>query len=232
MVGFSGTGGSPLTAAVDHVFLSPQSEYRPTEYMHAWMKMWLDESKRLQIAKRFLKKRLDTTEEKWAAESELGERGIYIGEAVEKFERAIKGAKTTQDLLSAEGVWARKLYANLAKGFGYEDFKRVAGGKESKTKKDLVNSRLDHGNYIAYGFAAVALHALGIAFSLPVLHGTTRRGALVFDVADLFKDWAVMPHAFSSVEQNDNDAKYRTDLVKRLQKEEIIEFCIDILKIA
>ena len=56
----------------------------------------------------------------------------------------------------------------------------------------MANSFIDHGNYIAYGYAASSLNVLGISFAFPVMHGKTRRGGLVFDVADLFKD-ALVP---------------------------------------
>ena len=38
--------------------LSPQNEYRPTEYMQGWMSFWFDEEKRLAIAKKFQKSRI------------------------------------------------------------------------------------------------------------------------------------------------------------------------------
>ena len=37
LVGFSGSGGTPLIATSEIEWLSPQSEYRPTEYVQAWM---------------------------------------------------------------------------------------------------------------------------------------------------------------------------------------------------
>ena len=40
VVGFCGSGGSPLLGAVDPVFLVPQSEYRPTQYMQMWSARW------------------------------------------------------------------------------------------------------------------------------------------------------------------------------------------------
>jgi CRISP-associated protein Cas1 len=72
-------------------------------------------------------------------------------------------------------------------------------------KKDFVRSRdgddeanafLNHGNYLAYGLAATTLWVLGIPHGFAVMHGKTRRGALVFDVADLVKDAIVLPQAF------------------------------------
>jgi hypothetical protein len=56
----------------------------------------------------------------------------------------------------------------------------------------------DHGNYLAYGLGATATWVLGLPHGLAVLHGKTRRGGLVFDVADLVKDALVLPQAFLS----------------------------------
>lgn len=57
MVGFCGTDGTPLYSAnevdVDVSWLSPQSEYRPTEYLQQWVSFWFVEDKRLAAAKRF-----------------------------------------------------------------------------------------------------------------------------------------------------------------------------------
>ena len=61
---------------------------------------------------------------------------------------------------------------------------------------DVANDFLNHGNYLAYGLAACTLWVLGIPHGFAVMHGKTRRGALVFDVADLIKDTLVLPWAF------------------------------------
>ena len=53
LIGFSGGGGTPLIAANEIEWLSPQSEYRPTEYIQNWMSFWFDEDKRLQAAKKY-----------------------------------------------------------------------------------------------------------------------------------------------------------------------------------
>jgi len=62
LVGFCGGGGTPLFAAtevdIDVLWLSPQSEYRPTEYLQSWMKFWFEESGRLNAARAFQLKRL------------------------------------------------------------------------------------------------------------------------------------------------------------------------------
>jgi CRISPR-associated protein Cas1 len=47
MVGFCGGGGTPLFTAnevdVEVAWFSPQSEYRPTEYLQKWVAFWFDE---------------------------------------------------------------------------------------------------------------------------------------------------------------------------------------------
>lgn len=52
MIGFTGTGGTPLFSATEIEFFTPQSEYRPTEYMQGWMGFWFDDFKRLKAAKK------------------------------------------------------------------------------------------------------------------------------------------------------------------------------------
>ena len=57
LVGFSGGGGTPLYMANDVEqaieWMTPQSEYRPTEYFQGWMQFWFDDEKRLNAAKTF-----------------------------------------------------------------------------------------------------------------------------------------------------------------------------------
>jgi CRISPR-associated protein Cas1 len=53
LVGFTGAGSTPLLMATEVAWLTPQSEYRPTEYIQGWMSFWFDEAKRLETAKRF-----------------------------------------------------------------------------------------------------------------------------------------------------------------------------------
>ena len=69
MVGFCGSGGSPLFSALDLTFLAPQSEYRPTEYMQTWMKAWLNDETRLLMAKILLTERIEIVKKYWQKKS-------------------------------------------------------------------------------------------------------------------------------------------------------------------
>ncbi|MFB1028729.1 MAG: hypothetical protein QMC09_03485, partial [Thauera sp.] len=99
------------------------------------------------------------------------------------------------------------------------------------SKEGRVNAFLDHGNYIAYGLAAVALNGLGISYAFPLLHGKTRRGALVFDIADLIKDAYVMPLAFTcGADLRVKDNTYRALLIETLQDADALDFLFGFIK--
>ena len=230
MVGFSGSGGAPLLHSVDIAFSAPQSEYRPTEYMQDWMRMWLDEPHRLEAAKRFMQVRTAEVSRHWRRNEALSERGVEPQtDAITRLTAATAAAKNTAELMAAEAVFARHLYAVLARSCNFE-FRRDEGKGAHGSIADRANGFLDHGNYIAYGFAAVALHALGISFALPVLHGKTRRGALVFDVADIIKDALVMPTAFTCAAESTSEQEFRSILIERCQTAGVIDTMIETIQ--
>jgi CRISPR-associated protein Cas1 len=225
VVGFCGSGGSPLFSVGDISFLVPQDEYRPTEYMQALAKAWFDESARISLAKWFLLQRIE-----WVSKYWLKYHGIELPSLIaDKFRASIDSAQSTEHLLSAEAHYARLIYGHLARLHGI-DFIREEGKRSKVTVADRVNSFLDHGNYIAYGYAACALHTLGISYAFPVLHGKTRRGALVFDVADLIKDWLVMPLAFSCGKDGAKDNEFRAAIIESAQESEALDLLITFIK--
>ncbi len=228
---FVGNGGSPLFSAVDYVFLASQSEYRPTEYMQAWVKLWLEENKRLSGAKIFVLERFLWTKQSFSKNEELVKKKVAISDSmIEKFKIKVEKASTTNELMAVEAEWARNIYALLASAFQLQNFKREEGKQSKETLEDLANSFIDHGNYIAYGYSAAILHVLGISFAFALLHGKTRRGALVFDVADLFKDAVILPLAFASAAEYKRDQQFRDDLIDACIEAEIMDRCIDTIK--
>jgi len=231
VVGFVGNGGSPLFSMIDHAFLVPMSEYRPTEYMQAWMQMWLDETTRLAVAKYMQTKRINWTTKAWDSNSDLKAKGIAISDSMaEEFVGKTGLAANTASLMAIEAEWAKKIYKLLARGYELGDFKREEGKGSRDTVEDVVNSFIDHGNYIAYGYAATSLNALGISYALPVMHGKTRRGALVFDVADLMKDAIVLPLAFASAHQGLRDQEFRDALIESCMDGEVMDRLIQTIQ--
>jgi CRISPR-associated protein Cas1 len=230
IIGFCGTGGTPLFSTLEPAFLCPQSEYRPTEYMQQWAQKWFCEASRLSMARLLIIQRVEFCRRAWAKNKTFIQRGIEFPEraALTFLERA-QSCKDSQSILIAEAVWAKALYALLARYFSIE-FNREPGLAKKTTTANRVNSFLDHGNYMAYGLAAVALNGLGISFSFPLLHGKTRRGALVFDIADLIKDAIVMPCAFECGESAQDDKGFRSMLIEILHKTEALDFLFETTK--
>src|SRR5690606_26770500 len=81
LVGFCGGGGTPLFTAnevdVEVAWFSPQSEYRPTEYLQAWVRFWFDDDLRLFAAKRLQQLRLQRLQQQWRQRT-LREAGFDV----------------------------------------------------------------------------------------------------------------------------------------------------------
>lgn len=237
LVGFCGGGGTPLFAAtelsVEIAWLQPQSEYRPTEYLQHWVRFWFDDALRLQAAREFQLLRLERLGQQWRTDSQRAGAGAHLAVDKETLDtlivqsiQAIYGAANTTALLTEEARLTKQLYKLAALATSYGEFTRSKQGDST----DTANQFLDHGNYLAYGLAATATWVLGLPHGLAVLHGKTRRGGLVFDVADLVKDAVILPQAFMSAMQGHSEQEFRSQCIARLTRTEALDFMIDSLK--
>jgi len=236
LVGFCGGGGTPLFSAnevdVEVAWLSPQSEYRTTEYLQNWARFWFDDALRLEAAKCFQRARLQRVEQQWLNSRPLREAGFTVSRTLlqpllERTAAAIEVAPSTNDLLTLEARLTKDLFKIAVRTVGYDDeFTRAKHG----TGSDPANRFLDHGNYLAYGLGATATWVLGIPHGLAVLHGKTRRGGLVFDVADLVKDATILPQAFISAMAGHDEQEFRQACIEGLTRSESLDFMIDTLK--
>lgn len=134
-------------------------------------------------------------------------------------------ADVTQ-LLAAEMQLTKALYAFAAHRTQAEGFTRDHDPAET----DSANKFLNHGNYLAYGLAATCLWVLGIPHGFAVMHGKTRRGALVFDVADLIKDTLVLPLAFIAAHEGDTEQEFRQRCLQAFTQHEALDFMFDCVK--
>ncbi|WNV05616.1 type I-F CRISPR-associated endonuclease Cas1f [Candidatus Methylospira mobilis] len=229
LIGFSGSGGTPLIAAGEVEWLSPQSEYRPTEYVQNWLAFWFDGNKRLAVAKRLQQLRLDYLQQVWGRDRDLQAHGLYADDA--DVERALSNAKTkiaqsasVTDLLTAEAQLTKNLYKIAANLTRHDGFTRDHAGE------DDANAFLNHGNYLAYGLAATTLWVLGIPHGFAVMHGKTRRGALVFDVADLVKDALILPWAFICASEKMNEQEFRQQCLQSFAEHKALDFMFEAVK--
>jgi CRISPR-associated protein Cas1 len=229
LVGFCGGGGTPLFSGSEIEWLLPQSEYRPTEYVQGWLKFWFEDTHRLSVAKTFQKARIDFLRRVWSKDRELNAENFYpddsvIATALENCTRQIDAAPKTGDLLQNEAVLTKQLYRYAARTTRNTDFTR------DHEATDLANGFLNHGNYLAYGLAATTLWVLGIPHGFAVMHGKTRRGALVFDVADLVKDAIVLPWAFISAKEKMSEQEFRQQILQKFTEHKALDFMFEQVK--
>ncbi len=115
LVGFCGGGGTPLFMGCEIEWMTPQSEYRPTEYMQGWMQFWFDDDKRLDVAKRFQLARIEFIRKIWGKDRDLKAEGFYLDDADIKtalagFEKKVPHLNKVGDLLLAEAATTKQLY--------------------------------------------------------------------------------------------------------------------------
>ena len=234
-VGFCGGGGTPLFSStgneLDISWFSPQSEYRPTEYLQHWVRFWFDDELRLEAAKQIQLERINRVSTHWSGNRFLKEKALEVDATdlqgmLVRSRAAISLAADTTSLLTEEARLTKQLYRLAARATGYGDFVRCKRGEGI----DAANAFLDHGNYLAYGLGATATWVLGLPHGLAVLHGKTRRGGLVFDAADLVKDAIVLPQAFISAMRGDSEQEFRQACIESLTRSESLDFMIDTLK--
>ena len=234
LVGFCGGGGTPLFAAnemdAEVAWLSPQSEYRPTEYLQAWVRFWFDDELRLAAAKQLQLQRLNWLPAQWTTRA-LRDIGFdvpvdAVQALVAQFKPMVANAPDITALLTDEARLTKALYKLAVQACGYGDFTRAKRGSGT----DAANRFLDHGNYLAYGLGATATWVLGLPHGLAVLHGKTRRGGLVFDAADLVKDAIIVPQAFVAAMRGEDEQQFRRQCIEALTRSEALDFIIDQLK--
>lgn len=233
LIGFSGGGGTPLYMANDAEqaieWMTPQSEYRPTEYFQGWMQFWFDDNKRLRAAKKFQQARIEYLTKVWSKDRDLKNEGFFINDegieaALVRFNERMATATKPSELLLTEAQLTKALYKFAANATNTSGFTR------QHQSTDKANDFLNHGNYLAYGLAACTLWVLGIPHGFAVMHGKTRRGALVFDVADLIKDTIVLPWAFICAKENTTEQEFRQQVLQAFTDHKALDFMFEQVK--
>ena len=230
LVGFCGGGGTPLFSAlevdIDVAWMQPQSEYRATQYLQQWAGFWFKPGGRLHAAKLLQNARLDLLDKSWRSRSMASAFPVDLARLstlIVDSRKRISGASEIDALLQEEARLTKSLYQMACQALKLSDFTRAKRGEGT----DSANAFLDHGNYLAYGLGATTAWVLGLPHGLAVLHGKTRRGALVFDLADLIKDAMVLPQAFISAQKGDSEQEFRSALITRFTNAEALDFMIE-----
>jgi CRISP-associated protein Cas1 len=214
VLGFVGGGGTPL-------FYASQSEYRPTEFCQRWVTAWQHADWRLTAGKRLARYRC---EQVLLCYQKDGLLEPAVSHAAQAFQDALPKICTVPELLGHEATFAKHMYAFHKQRLRNDKFLRTPQGS------DATNQFIDAGNYMAYGLAASVLWVLGIPHAFPVTHGMTRRGALVFDVADVIKDAMLLPLAFECAALKFKGQAHRARCLAALDKHQALTTLFDIVK--
>lgn len=214
---FTGSEGMPY-------IMTGMLDYHPNEYAQGFLKKWYDEAQRLQLAKSLLNARFDFT----AKQARYG--SPIDSDDLEKYRRKVEQASSVSVLMGIEGDEVRNLIyrCNAAYFLPKSEFKRDQDGRGGDSDHDRVNQMLNHGNNLVYALAAGALWHLGIPPFFPLIHGQTRNGGLIFDVADLVKDGIVAPWAFEM--RDEPLVKAMGELRYRIKSRKADVFMIETLK--
>jgi CRISPR-associated protein Cas1 len=193
------------------------------------MKFWFDDEKRLNAAKRFQQARINYLNKVWSKDRDLKNEGFTVNDAgietaLARFNDRMVTAAKPSDLLLTEAQLTKALYKFAAK------ITKITGFTRQHQSTDKANDFLNHGNYLAYGLAASCLWVLGIPHGFAVMHGKTRKGALIFDVADLVKDAIVLPWAFVCAKENATEQEFRQQILQAFTDHKALDFMFDTVK--
>lgn len=224
-VAFTGTGGTPL-------HLGSLTAYHATRHFREMLPIYLDPHRFLAAAKAVMSARTACMRETGVKQARKWMRirdADPILRICGSFEKTLPAVGSIPELLGHEGRFTKDCYAAFARMAGLSDkdggFRRNAGAGGGRDPVGLVNSLIDHGNYLCYGMAGAALWALGIPPHLAVFHGKTRAGGLVFDLADAFKDAFVLPAAFCAPlrkGEEDSEAAFRDRMIGAFDDERVL----------
>lgn len=220
LVAFTGGSGAPI-------FYASQSEYRATEYLQKWYAKWCLPGNRLLMSKIMQRKRCDVIISEWTRLSQLQNSVKIDMEEIKKFvsryRSSIELASTNEQLMGYEANLVKSKYKLMSQTLNIK-FIRDSGAS------DRLNQLITMGNYLAYGLAGSALWILGIPHGLPVSHGLTRRGALVFDLADVIKDGFVLSAAMMSVALSESDREFRNRLTDEMHARNVLGTLIETIQ--
>lgn len=229
LVGFCGGGGTPLFMGSEIDWLTPQSEYRPTKYVQGWLSWWWDDAKRLTVAKKLQIARLNFLQMVWQRDKDFKSYGFDgqnepIISLLNTYQQHIMAQNDVNHLLTLEGRMTKELYKFASINTNNMGFRREYAGI------DKANVFLNHGNYLAYGLGATTAWVLGIPHGFAVMHGKTRRGALVFDIADIVKDAIVLPLAFICAQDNTSEQEFRQECLNYFTTYQALDMMFDTIK--
>lgn len=181
------------------------TSYRsPTKKLSQYKKL-TDETERLRIGKLFFEKRAQLIE-------------IYGGEIGVPLFNGFQEIESIQGLNSFEGGWTKNAYRQVSKKYGinYE-------GKQ-KTLKSIALA-----NHFVYSLAHATIVSLNLDPNVGIIHGQTRGGGLVFDLADIYKPVLTLKTALLGTAEGWEPGKIKNKIIQDAARLNILEDMCDFL---
>lgn len=229
----TGSGGSPM-------HMGALTTYTATAHFRRMMPVYAEPARSLAAAKSLLRgrtERMRTIGAKAAGPLLRARDRSPLEKACARFAAELDGCADLPQLLGHEGAFSKACYRAFGTMAGLDGFRRTPGADGSAAGSDdrtaVANRLIDHGNYLCYGMAGAALWALGLPPHLSVLHGKTRAGGLVFDVADAFKDALVLPIAFhcaTRLRDADPEGAFRAKLIAAFDDHRILVQAVEAIE--
>jgi CRISPR-associated protein Cas1 len=217
----SGTGIGFCSSGMTPVFLS-SNQYRPNHYAQGWARRWI--GNRLEMCEEFMNIRIGLCKKNILSNELLDletiKRCLYQKSSVGKdpfvkIETGIDtGEQSIERFLGLEGSYVKNLMSLYREVFLLSDDPTAI---KSAGRTEL-GRMIQHSNYLAYGLASCAIFLTGLSTSFPLLHGATRRGGVVFDVADLIKDSVTLPMAMYAYAQKFDEKEMRRLIVDSFEQ--------------
>lgn len=228
---FAGAMGQP-------VFYAPVTGYKPTQYARQFIQSWFEADGRLNLSKRLFQRRVDFTKRSVKKMPVPGLQQEPLFSRLDAFLAKSTEAQGIDEMLGLEGQVVRQAMYGIFNAV-YHPNRNFVRNHDRGTSEDVdssgfskkANELLNHGNALAYALASGVLYELGIPPSFPLLHGLTRNGGLIFDVADIIKDGAVIPWAFEGASKPGQRLKSLMDQLRhRLSELKAADYMIESMK--
>jgi CRISPR-associated protein Cas1 len=210
-------------------FIEPQVEHRTDHYMKKWSSIFIDDSRSMTTAKRLLKERVQFTKAMWEVLPQAADYGLYSEEIkpeISVLMKIVNDKLTTESgtLLKAKNQFEKSVYGVAAPLYGFNEERRPG------SSFDISNRYLDIANYVAYGYAAIALHGMAIPFSFSVIHGRTGRSGLVHDLAGLLIDSVCLPVALDSAASGRDEDEMCLAIRLAMQEHDVLDYLFKTVK--
>jgi CRISPR-associated protein Cas1 len=129
--------------------------------------------------------------------------------------------KSLEELLAMEGQWSKSAYASYGRAVNAEHLLRGFKIREA--------TPIALGNYFLYSLASLVITHMGYDPNIGILHGQTRGGGLVFDLADVFKPLVTLGPSFKAAAERQSANHLKAAILGAINRNGIVDKMVGLL---